>query len=63
MGMAANGPHPLSDIAPRAPLSNILEITPGLRVKRRKFLSNILYCIKGIFQGLEGSGYIIYRRE
>ena len=30
MGVAANGPHPLSDIAPRAPLLKILEITPGV---------------------------------
>ena len=28
MGVAANEPHPLSDIAPRAPLSNILEVIP-----------------------------------
>ena len=27
MGVAANGPHLLSDIAPRAPLVKILEIT------------------------------------
>jgi len=29
MGVAANGPHPLSDIAPRAPLLKFLEITPA----------------------------------
>ena len=28
MGMAADGPHPLSDIAPRAPLVNLLRIHP-----------------------------------
>ena len=29
MGVAANGSHPHSDIAPRAPLLKFLEITPG----------------------------------
>ena len=29
MGVAANGPHPLSDIAPRAPLLKFSEITPA----------------------------------
>ena len=29
MGVAANGPDPLSDIAPRAPLLRCLEITPA----------------------------------
>ena len=28
MGVAANGPYLLSDIAPRAPLLKFLEITP-----------------------------------
>ena len=29
MGVAANGPHLLPDIAPRTPLLEFLEITPG----------------------------------
>ena len=29
MGVAANGPHPLSDIAPKPSLLNFLEITPA----------------------------------
>ena len=29
MGVAAHGPHSLSDIAPRAPLLKFLEITPA----------------------------------
>ena len=29
MGVAANGSHPISDIAPRAPLLKFLEVPPA----------------------------------
>jgi len=41
MGVAANGPHPLSDIAPSAPLLTFLEITPGPAHKTKLFNSKM----------------------
>jgi len=41
MGVAANGPHPLSDIAPSAPLLTFLEITPGTAHNTKLFNSKM----------------------
>ena len=41
MGVAANGPHPLSDIAPRDSLLKVLEITPGRFLIRKRVIMQI----------------------